>query len=279
MEFLPGRSTEDMIKCFGALDTIPYYLSQFSAAENFETNVMNTFLNPSSPLYQDAEIILGMELREPNTYFNIIKSIIDGSTKMSEISSKSRVDITNIPKYLNVLMKLGLIDKIKPVTSPEKERNYLYVLKDNYFRFWLTYVYPFKEEILENPRMHMQYIRGNLPMYMGYVFEEFARRLLPGMVPGFTKIGRWWHKETEIDIVAVNHKRKEILFGECKWKDKVDAEKMMAELMQKAGKVQWNNGRRKERYIIFAKSFRKKFRREGVLLADLEEIGNFLKKH
>lgn len=49
---------------------------------------------------------------------------------------------------------------------------------------------------------------------MGRKFENFVRTdffqfLLPF---GFEKIGKWWHKGEETDIVAVNGKRKQIAF-------------------------------------------------------------------
>lgn len=35
----------------------------------------------------------------------------------------------------------------------------------------------------------------------------------------FTKIGRWWNKTDEIDIMAVDQKRGSFLLGECKYKN------------------------------------------------------------
>ena len=43
----------------------------------------------------------------------------------------------------------------------------------------------------------------------------------------FTRIGKWWHKDKEIDVAALNEKTKEILFGE--WKDGVDGKEGMSQ--------------------------------------------------
>ena len=94
----------------------------------------------------------------------------------------------------------------------------------------------------------------------------------------FTKIGRWWHKDKEIDIVALNEKTKGILFAECKWQNKVNAEKILAELNEKSQYVQWNNQKRKEYYAIFAKSFKKKFKQKGIHLYDLKDLEKAFKK-
>jgi AAA+ ATPase superfamily predicted ATPase len=29
--------------------------------------------------------------------------------------------------------------------------------------------------------------------------------------------GRWWNRDEEIDLVAINEEQREILFGEAKW--------------------------------------------------------------
>lgn len=34
----------------------------------------------------------------------------------------------------------------------------------------------------------------------------------------FTKIGRWWNKTDEIDIMAVDYRQTQILLGECEYK-------------------------------------------------------------
>ncbi len=271
-DFFPKYEIEDIIQIYGAIDTIPYYLVQFDENKSFWNNVEDTFLNPTHPLYQDAEILLSAELREYNTYFNIIKAIIDGATKLSEIADKARVNITNISKYLNVLIRLKIIKKIKPITSSPKEKNYLYELNDNYFRFWLTYVYPYKEEIEMNREEHLRFIKNDYPRYMGKIFELFITKTLNDVVGmKFSKIGRWWHKGEEIDIIGINERKNEILFGEVKWKEGIDAEKLLWSLRKKAEKVEWK-GKRKEYYAIFAKSFRK--RTDDALCFDLNDIAN-----
>jgi len=96
----------------------------------------------------------------------------------------------------------------------------------------------------------------------------------------FATIGNHWGKykgETgkntyEIDIVALSEKEKKILFAECKWKEKVNASRVLRELKEKAKFVSWNNEKRKEYYVIFAKSFREKIKEKGLMLVDLAEI-------
>lgn len=263
-KFLPRYKMESLIKVYGCVGTVPFYLKELSDSINFLDNIKNTFLNKASILNKEADFLLREELREVNVYFNIIKSIIDGATRSSEIAEKSRVDITNIHKYLATLVSLKLIRKIKPVTAPPKEKRYHYQLEDNYFRFWLTYVYPYQTEIEENVDSLLKIIEKNYPSYMGPAFEDFCKKLIRILEIRIDKagmeIGRWWYKDKEIDIVALNERSKEILFAECKWKEKVNAGRLIRELNEKSRFVEWHNGKRIESFAVFAKSFSKKIR-------------------
>ena len=72
----------------------------------------------------------------------------------------------------------------------------------------------------------------------------------------FSEIRKWWHKEREIDIVALNDDTNEILFCECKWQDDVNAGKILYGLKEKSKYVKWHDDNRKESFAIFAKSFK-----------------------
>jgi uncharacterized protein len=112
--------------------------------------------------------------------------------------------------------------------------------------------------------------------YSSRIFEDISTEWLgKSRAFDFTRIGKWWHKEQEIDIVALNEKEKGILFAECKWKENVDVEAILSELKEKAKLVQWNLGGRKESYAIFAKSFKKRVK--GALLFDLKDMEKALK--
>ena len=48
------------------------------------------------------------------------------------------------------------------------------------------------------------------------------------------------------------------MFVECKWQDMVSVDKILQKIREKSEHVRWHNSRRKERYAIFAKSFKQK---------------------
>ena len=104
----------------------------------------------------------------------------------------------------------------------------------------------------------------------------------------FTEVGREWGKmprtaddknQYEIDLCALNKRTKEILFGECKWQENVDAFRILQELRQKAAYVPWHNQQRKEYYALFAKSFKdKNIKEKNIYLFDLKYMEKEFKK-
>ena len=151
----------------------------------------------------------------------------------------------------------------------------MFFIKDNFFNFWFKYVYPYKEEI-ENgkqKRLVKDVIMPSFDQYVSLVFEDVCREAIS--MNDYTKVGKWWYKEDEIDVVALNERTNEILFGECKWKDNVDGNREIAHLRKKAEIVDWKKKARNEKFVIFARSFRQKPRDKDTLffnLKDLDEI-------
>ena len=80
-------------------------------------------------------------------------------------------------------------------------------------------------------------------------------------------------RELEIDIVAFNEETNKILFCECKWLEKANAQKLLNELKEKAKYVNWHNENREEYYAIVAKSFAVKTKQAMCIdLMELEKI-------
>lgn len=123
-------------------------------------------------------------------------------------------------------------------------------------------------------------IKPQFNQYVGKHFEAIVQEILEvlnerELLPfRFTKIGKWWHKEKEIDVVALNEKNKDVIFCECKWRDNVNAPEIIRDLRKKAGFVPVES--EKEYYIVFAKSFRKRTEEEGVILYDFEDMERLL---
>lgn len=128
-------------------------------------------------------------------------------------------------------------------------------------------------------RAYDENIRPFLDQYVSFSFEDVCKEFLvelnrqDGLPFRFTRIGSWWHRDNEIDIVALNEDTKEILFAECKWQNKKVGIKVYDELKEKSGLVKWNNEERKEYFALFSKvGFTPGLKNEEVLLYELKDI-------
>jgi len=278
-EAFPNYSWEDLVKLYGCIDGIPAYFQQFDDSLSVEENIERNFYNKVSILYEDAERLLKDELREPIGYLNILKAINEGKTKLTEITNETKIAITNLPKYLKTLETLDLIYKEFPITQKERRKFGIYRVKDFYYRFWLRFVYPYKDDI-EIGAISFEDFREDFNKYLGEVFERVARQFLiklniESKLPfKFTKIGRWWDKEKEIDLVAINSITGEAGFFEVKWKELPykNAMKILKELKEKRKSVKIST--KAEHYGLIAKHVdrKEKLREEGYLVFDLSDF-------
>ena len=227
-------SDENKALIYGIVGGTPQYLLQMDDKLSVEDNIKNTFLNPSSSLFEEPDNLLKQEVREPALYNAIITAIATGASRMAEISTKVDESTSVCATYLKNLMALGLIRKETPY-GEKASRKSIYVIDDNMFRFWYRFV-PENSSIIGRGAADLAYrrIEPSLSDYMGKVFEEICRQYLWKLLLDgessveFKDLGRWWgtdsstHSQAEIDIMGVQD-RDTALFGECKWtNEKVD---------------------------------------------------------
>ncbi len=279
-EFLPDYAVNDLVKTWGVVGGIPAYLLQFDPKKGFDKNVVENVLSKGAFLYEEAEFLLREELREPANYFAILQAIASGRSHFGEIVSSTGLDKSLVSKYLSVLQRLGIVEREVPVTATLKEvrKRGLYSISDNYFAFWFRYVLPNKGYLEAGLAGEVwERSKGDFNAYMGSVFEKLVRNpevflKLTGF--HFTKLGRWWHRGEEIDLVALNEGERKALFVEVNWKElsKKEARGILKDLKRKAELVALEDW--KKSYGLVAKRIEGKdeLRNEGWLVWDLEDF-------
>jgi len=269
------------VEFYSVFGGTPAYIMENDPEKNIFENIRDNILREDSFLYRDVEFVLRQELTEPRYYFSILLSIAKGNNRMGLIANDTGLNISIVNKYLAVLNDLQLVYRSVPVTESYKSRKGLHFLADNLFNFWFKFVYPYMEEIEKGKGDKVvESIMPQFDTYVGKRFEPVAqeilevlndRELLPFL---FNRIGKWWHKEEEIDIVAFNDKTMEIMFCECKWSDNVNSNQLLQDLKEKAALVPFD--RTKDYYVLFARSFKKKIQADNVILFDLIDMEKIL---
>ncbi|MFP3910008.1 MAG: ATP-binding protein [Archaeoglobaceae archaeon] len=275
-KFLPNYSLDELIKVYSCVGGIPFYVAQFDRNKTFSQNLEDLFLKRGRFLYEEADFLLKQEFREPANYFSLLKSISFGYTKYGEIVNYTGLDKSIVSKYLDNLAKIRVVKKSYPVLSKkEKTRDTRYEITDNYYKFWFRFVYPNKSLIEENRSKEvLKKIENGMNTYLGPIFEEVSSMILPYKLDfEVSKLGRWWHKNEEIDLIALNEESKEIAFFECKWSDlsRKEAKRTLSNLERKSTQVKYGDRRL---YGIIAKNIERKedIRDEGYFVCDLSDF-------
>lgn len=267
---------EEAVRIYGMTGGVPAYLEIFDSF----ADVKSIAFSKHGFLYGEADFLLSSELREPRVYKLILKAIAEGKTRFNEISTYTGIPRPNLFKYVEVLEKLGFLRREIPVTARPKTKNTRYRIADNYLGFYFRFVERYRDEIeLESLDFWDEFLR-NYEMYLGSIFEDIAKQFLvelnkSGKLPfRFTKIGRWWHRNEEIDLLALNEREKKALLVEVKWKDLSEREargilKSLERKSELVGLEGWEHF-----YGLVAKEVKNKetLRGEGRLLWDLEDF-------
>jgi len=245
-EFFGDRGPEDKLLGYSVAGGIPRYLNVISEAKTVGEGINRAFFTAVGFLYEEPYNLLKQELREPAVYNAIINAIANGATKLNVIAGKTGERDSKVATYIKNLIDLGILSKDVSMLA-KKDRNSTYAVKDNMYRFW----YRFVPKLVTNIENGEEDIYGTkvepyISDFMEPVFEDICKQYLlrlsrakKGPFP-FDHIGKWWggnpitKTETEIDIVATSTTEKDIIVGECMWRNKETDTDVYKELREKA---------------------------------------------
>ncbi len=261
-KFFPNKMGKELVEMYAVTGGVPKYIESFRDEKDIYSAIKKHVLNPSSYLYDEPHFLLQQEVTEIGSYFSLIKTIAAGNSKLSAIASALELPQTSLTKYLKTLMDLDILEREVPITeeNPDKSKKGLYKIKDNFIKFWFAFVYP-NLSFLEsgNAQIVMDKIKkGFVSGQVSFVYEDVCRQKMWQMNADekcpitFSKIGRYWDKNTEIDIAAIEPEEKTLILGECKyWKEPVGIN-VLSSLEEKAKTVSWNKSDRKTWFVLFS---------------------------
>ena len=278
MKFFRGANIKELIEYYSICGGIPAYINQFKGV-NIWGEIRHTILQPDAYLYNEIPFLLNEELREPRNYFAILQAIAFGKTKLNDISQIARLESSKVIRYLDILRDLRIVKRIVPSTEklPHKSRKGLYKISDNFTKFWFRFVYP-NRTYIESGNVDFvikKKIKPVFDIYVSEVFEDvcidFLRR-----EKMYAKIGKWWTKNVEMDIVGVTPEG-EFTFGECKWSKRPVGIDILKETLNKIEFFKSNNKVEKYDIVLFSKSGYtnaciSRAKKENIRLLDLDEI-------
>ena len=259
--FFPGKAFDELVDLYSVFGTVPAYLELIDPRADTMDNIRRLILETGSYLYNEVEFLLREELREPRYYFVILRALAQGKTRVSEIGNETGFEKSHVSRYLDILQSLNIVGREVPATEkkPDKSKQSRYRIKDRFMAFWFKYIYPHRS-LIEIGRVEelLGIIRESFENHAADGYEEVCREFAPDLPAlralSYSSLGRWWSRMGEIDLVAVDDTRGEILFGECKWSRKKVGEDIYQDLKRKSELVDWRRDERTARFVLFSRS-------------------------
>lgn len=257
VKFFPSFSEEDKLLAYSILGGVPHYLRQFSNKLSLEENIKQNILRKGCSLYNEVEFLLKQELRETSVYNTIVEAIALGNNAFSDILSKTQLEKSKLSVYLKNLTEISIIEKESPALSSDRDKTSSskgkYIITDNFFRFWYAFAFHNLTD-LENDDIDGVWednIKDNLHSFASQPFEKVCLEYLYVLNKNkelpfrIHNASRYWGKTTqeidgkkqsvnlEIDILAPDAKKKNFIFGECKFTNEAFDMKQFKKLQNK----------------------------------------------
>jgi len=289
--FFPSYSAEEKFLTWAVVGGMPYYLRTFQDSQDVFANIRQHILDAQSgTLFNEPRLLLMEELREPRNYFSLLRAIAQGRTRLNDIAQGAGIgDVTTVARYLDILQQMRLITRRVPATEtqPEKSKKGIYHIDDHFLRFWFRYVHPNQSSLdlgLADAILQ-QRIKPDLDHFVANAFEEAAiiftgRLAQAGELDFFPeRIGGWWNRDAEIDVLAINLTEKIALVGECKWTIHPVGASVLDDLKQKAEILLKEHQIKKVQFALFSRKgftadVEAKSKNEGIRLFTADSIVN-----
>ena len=240
--FFPGYDPETAITTWSIYGGTPYYLQTIDADQPLGTNVQQGILSDRGLLYSEPEFLLRTELRQPNTYFSILRALAHGRRTPNEIAGMAGVESGSLSTYLQKLRRLRLVERHIPVTeSSTASKRGRYRIAAPLFRFWFRFVYGNQDQLhILGDDAYDELVVPELADYVSPLFERFCQQALPELIDRqFRNVGQWWFKEHELDVLGLTNEG--LVAGECKFTSRPVSEGVLADLERTTSEVRWSD--------------------------------------
>jgi uncharacterized protein len=243
-EFFPTWSAEERVALYAVAGGIPAYLRWLDSDLSLVENIREVILSPGNIFLAEPELLLHDELRDLSTYQAILRAISKGNHSLKEISDDCLVGSSSLTFHLGKLQELHLVECRLPVTLTTAQQRIAkqgrYHLSDPFFRFYFRFLFPHLKSLM-SPEEITAHIKSELRAFVGLAFEKLAQQWTAvqaraGRLPFAPEaVGSHWSRRVQVDVVAVNHQRREILLGECKWGAEAVNRQVVRELIEQKG--------------------------------------------
>jgi uncharacterized protein len=238
--FHPDYSPDDRVRAYAICGGVPYYLERFSHARPLSEHVLHEVFQRTGLLHEEAELMLRQSIADPVNHIAVLRAIAHGQNRNHEISQRTRLAPAHVTKVLDSLERIGLVERLRPITASSRAKKTAYAISDQFLRFHYRFVEPARSQLrtLDLARAYLEaHVLPALDHHASRAWEDIGRQFVLAAEPGVTRVGRWWGQvptgegrktETrEIDVAGVDAHGTLRAAGMCKWtNDPVDFDEL-----------------------------------------------------
>jgi len=279
----PEYSVSECVQAYGIIGGVSSYVNHWNSKKDVKHNICRLILSTNGVLFEEAQRVIGKDLRELSVYNTILCSMACGNHKLNDLYHDTEYSRAKISVYMKNLMSYGIVEKVRVFETGgwDNAQKGLYQIKNTFINFWFKFVYPHMSQLyrMTTEEFYETYIEKELDEYLNRYFIAVCREYLElmnlhGKLPmKAVKMGTWIGKQGNIDIVVQNAERQNIV-AICNWSKDELTDTMCEELLtsMKQAKI------KAEQYYLFsARSFdeavqkRAKEKTEFILI-DMKEL-------
>lgn len=277
--YYPKFKPEDKVRAYAVFGGLPYYLSQIDDEQSIEENIKRLITNENARFSNEVNMLLHTELRSIQEYQSVLQAIRSGSTKLSEIDSKSRIqDTAKTSKYVKKLLELEIIEKEYKFLENPNSKNHLYRIKNNFIAFHYHFIWKNQAArvLMSSDDFYDAFIKDDLEQFVSLRFEKIGEQYLIRKYKSrnnepLMNIGRYWYNDrkskTDVEIDVCVQTKKYIHIYECKWTHSFIGESIMNQLIEKGRSLDANH------YGAFSKNgYHDQILDKGYDLVTLEDL-------
>jgi AAA+ ATPase superfamily predicted ATPase len=252
-EALDLPSPESAVEAYAVWGGTPRYWELAGDHPDLKTAIRSLVLSSLGVLHEEPSRLLLDDMRDTTQAASILSLIGQGCHRISEIAARLGKPATALSRPLQRLQDMDLITRELPFAEePRGSKRTLYKISDPFLRFWFRYVDVNRSRLGAGLVTAVEEdIQQQMGHHVGEVWEELARASVPRLRLGgktWGPAGRWWgpgldRQPLEVDVVAESSDGGSVLVGEVKWAAPRDAERLLAQLEQKARRLPATTGR------------------------------------
>lgn len=228
------------VESYSVWGGVPRYWELAKRFNDTASAIKELILDRDGVLHGEPGRLLLDDMRTTTQANSLLSLIANGCHRLSEIASRIGKPASNLTRPLSNLIDLAYIKRELPYgESIKSTKRSVYTLDDPFLMFWYRFV-PGNKSLLEQDLIDEVFagIKKEFPMHVSDVWEDLARKSVSKIAINELKwkpAQRWWGagvdgRKMEIDVVSESFDGKHMLFGEAKWEEHPDLNRISRKL-------------------------------------------------